>query len=107
MIFAVSTCLYRQRRLLRDHLAEIAAHGFTGVELFADRLHVDYHNAAVVADVQQWLAGAQLELDRAVSPGEAVVLTVQRPSGAETRPAEVRWVTRDDTRFIHGLRFRR
>jgi sugar phosphate isomerase/epimerase len=30
--------------------------------LFANRLHVDYHNASVVADVQQWLAEARLDL---------------------------------------------
>ena len=68
MIFAVSTYLYRQRRLVRDHLAEIAAHGFSAVELYASRLHVDYHNAAVVADVQQWLAEARLELTSVHGP---------------------------------------
>ena len=54
MVFAVSTFLYRHKRLTRDQLMEIAAHGFTCVELFASRLHVDYHNATVVADVQQY-----------------------------------------------------
>ena len=60
--FAVSTHLYRHRRLIRDQLVEIAAHGFTALELFASRTHVDYHNSAVVADVQQWLAEARLDL---------------------------------------------
>jgi sugar phosphate isomerase/epimerase len=62
VIFAFSSYLYRQRRLTRDHLLEISAHGFSAFELFANRLHVDYHNASVVADVQQWLAEARLEL---------------------------------------------
>ena len=66
--FAVSTYLYRQRRLLRDHLLEIAAHGFSAVELFASRTHVDYHNASVVADVQQWLAEGRLELTSVHAP---------------------------------------
>jgi sugar phosphate isomerase/epimerase len=66
--FAVSTFLYRNKRLTRDHLIEIAAHGFTFVELFASRLHVDYHNATVVADVQQWLAEARLELTSVHAP---------------------------------------
>jgi sugar phosphate isomerase/epimerase len=66
--FAVSTYLYRGRRLIRDHLLEIAAHGFTAAELFASRLHVDYHNPAVVADVQQWLTGAGLELGSVHAP---------------------------------------
>ena len=68
MIFAVSTYLYRQRRLVSDYLLEIAAHGFTAVELFASRLHVDYHNPSVVADVQQWLSAAGLELTSVHAP---------------------------------------
>jgi len=60
--FALSTYLYRHKRLIRDHLLEIAAHGFSALELFASRLHVDYHNTTVVADVQQWLTEARLDL---------------------------------------------
>jgi sugar phosphate isomerase/epimerase len=60
--YGVSTSLYQQRRLSRDHLLEIAAHGFDAVELWASRLHIDYHNPAGVADLQQWLAEAKLEL---------------------------------------------
>jgi sugar phosphate isomerase/epimerase len=67
--FSVSTYLYRDRRLVRDHLLEIAAHGFRAAELFASRLHVDYHNPAVVADVQQWLTAAGLELASVHAPG--------------------------------------
>jgi sugar phosphate isomerase/epimerase len=48
--------------LTRDHLLEIAAHGFEVVEVCATRTHVDYHNPSVVADLQQWLAEAGLEL---------------------------------------------
>jgi len=66
--FAVSTYLYRHRRLIRDQLQEIAGHGFTAIELFASRTHVDYHNAAVVADVQQWLAEAGLDLTSVHAP---------------------------------------
>jgi sugar phosphate isomerase/epimerase len=60
--FAISTHLYHSQRLGRDHLLEIAAHGFESVEVFATRTHVDYHNPAMVADLQQWLAEAGLEL---------------------------------------------
>ena len=60
--FGVSTHLYHNQRLSRDHLLEIAAHGFETVELFATRTHIDYHNPVVVADLQQWLAEAGLEL---------------------------------------------
>jgi len=66
--FAVSTYLYRQRRLVREALKEIVAHGFSALELFASRMHVDYHNDAVVADVQQWLAESRLELTSVHAP---------------------------------------
>jgi sugar phosphate isomerase/epimerase len=66
--FGVSTHLYNTQRLRRDHLLEIAAHGFEAVEVFAARAHFDYHNAASVAELQQWLAEAGLELARVHAP---------------------------------------
>jgi sugar phosphate isomerase/epimerase len=60
--FGVSTHLYHGQRLGRDQLLEIAAHGFEAVEVFATRTHFDYHNPAAIADLQQWLADAGLEL---------------------------------------------
>jgi sugar phosphate isomerase/epimerase len=66
--YGVSTCLYQQRRLGRDHLLEIAAHGFDAVELFAARLHLDYHNPVCVSDLQQWLTEADLELTSVHAP---------------------------------------
>jgi sugar phosphate isomerase/epimerase len=60
--YGVSTHLYHDQRLSRDHLFEIAAHGFDAVEVWATRTHFDYHNPAAVADLQQWLAEAGLEL---------------------------------------------
>ena len=60
--FGVSTHLYHGQRLSRDHLLEIAAHGFETVEVFATRTHFDYHNPAAVGDLQQWLAEAGLTL---------------------------------------------
>jgi sugar phosphate isomerase/epimerase len=60
--FGVSTHLYHGQRLSRDHLLEIAAHGFETVEVFATRTHFDYHNPAAIADLQQWLAEAGLTL---------------------------------------------
>ncbi len=60
--FGVSTHLYGTQRLSREHLLEIAAHGFEAVECSRTRTHVDYHNPAVIADLQQWLAEARLDL---------------------------------------------
>ena len=67
-LFGVSTHLYHGRRLGRDHLLAIGAHGFERVELFATRTHFDYHNPAAVADLQQWLAEAGLELHAVHAP---------------------------------------
>jgi sugar phosphate isomerase/epimerase len=66
--FGVSTHLYHNYRLVRDHLLEIGAHGFERVELFATRTHFDYRNPAAVADLQQWLAEARLELHGVHAP---------------------------------------
>jgi sugar phosphate isomerase/epimerase len=60
--FGVSTRLYQRQRLGRDQLLEIAAHGFEAVELIAARAHLDYQNSAAIADFQQWLGEAGLEL---------------------------------------------
>jgi sugar phosphate isomerase/epimerase len=60
--FGVSTHLYHNHRLSREHLLEIAAHGFETVEVFATRTHFDFHNPAAIGDLQQWLAEAGLSL---------------------------------------------
>jgi len=66
--FGVSTHLYRAQRLSREHLLEIAAHGFEAIELASTQTHLDYHNPAAVADLQQWLAEAGLELNSVHAP---------------------------------------
>ncbi len=66
--FGLSTHIFHGDRLQRHHLTEIAAHGFEGIELFATRTHFDYHNAAAVADLQEWLAAAGLELHSVHAP---------------------------------------
>lgn len=66
--FGVSTHLFHNDRLRRDHLLEVSAHGFESVELFATRTHVDYHSPISVADLQQWLAEAGLRLHSVHAP---------------------------------------
>lgn len=66
--FGVSTYLYHDRLLRREHVLEIRSHGFEAVELFATRTHFDYGNPASVADLQQWLAEAELELHAVHAP---------------------------------------
>jgi hypothetical protein len=50
MRFGISTHLYHEQRLCREHLAQIAAHGFEAVEVFATRSHFDYHEPAPIAE---------------------------------------------------------
>jgi sugar phosphate isomerase/epimerase len=66
--FGLSTHLYHNYRLSRDHLVEIGGQGFENVEVFATRTHFDYHNVAAIGDLQQWLGEAGLELHGVHAP---------------------------------------
>jgi len=66
--FGISTHLYHAQRLCRDHLLEIAAHGFECVEIDSAPGHFDARSAMAVADLQQWLAEARLTLDAINAP---------------------------------------
>ncbi len=79
--FGISTHLYHAQRLSREHLLEIAAHGFDCVEIYATRTHFDYHNPSAIADLQGWLADAGLEL-RSVHAPTAEAFTGGRWSGS-------------------------
>ena len=62
MRFGISTHLFHDRRLSRDHLALIAAHGFESVEVFATRSHFDYHDPAAISQLGEWLKETGLAL---------------------------------------------
>lgn len=66
--FGVSTHLYHERRLDREHLVEIAAHGFDCVELFATRTHFDYHDSVAVRSLAEWLEDTRLTLNSMHAP---------------------------------------
>lgn len=68
MRFGISTYLFLDRRLERQHLAEIASHGFEAVELFATRSHFDYHDAAAIDRLAQWLQETGLVLHSIHAP---------------------------------------
>ena len=68
MRFGISTHLFHDRRLERQHLAEIASHGFEAVELFATRSHFDYHDAAAIDRLAQWLQETGLVLNSIHAP---------------------------------------
>jgi sugar phosphate isomerase/epimerase len=66
--FGVSTHLYHEAPLAKEHLLEIAAHGFEAVEVFATRSHFDYHDAAAIRSLGEWLAEAKLTLHSIHAP---------------------------------------
>ena len=68
MQFGVSTHLYHDARLDRDHLVEIAAHGFTAVEIFATRTHVDYHDAQALSALLEHLGDSGLRAHSVHAP---------------------------------------
>ena len=62
MRFGISTHLYHEQRLSREHLAQIASYGFEAVEVFATRSHFDYHEPAAIAQLAEWLKETGLAL---------------------------------------------
>jgi sugar phosphate isomerase/epimerase len=66
--FGVSTHLYHDQRLDREHLVEIAAHGFECIEIFATRSHFDYHDGAAVRALAEWLDDTRLTLHSMHAP---------------------------------------
>jgi len=91
--FGLSTHLFHDHRLTRDHLALVAKHGFGAVELFATRTHFDYRDADAVAQLTTWLHETGLELHSVHAPiAEAVrrgemVVPYSTASGDEGRRA--------------------
>jgi sugar phosphate isomerase/epimerase len=68
MHFGISTHLYHQQRLSREHLAQIAGYGFEAIELFATRSHFDYHDRSAVGQLAQWLNETGLRLHSIHAP---------------------------------------
>ena len=66
--FGVSTHLFHESRLDRQHLVEIAAHGFDAVEVFATRSHFDYLDARAAGELGEWLSDTRLELHSMHAP---------------------------------------
>lgn len=67
-MFGISTHLYAGERLDRDHLVEIAAHGFDAIELFALRGHFDYRDRRAAVALAEWLDDTRLRLHSLHAP---------------------------------------
>ncbi|MEQ1573360.1 MAG: TIM barrel protein [Vicinamibacterales bacterium] len=66
--FGISTRLFQQSRLCREHLVHIAAHGFETVEVVAERSHFDYRDPRAVDELSEWLSDTRLELQSLHAP---------------------------------------
>jgi len=66
--FGISTHLFHEQPLSREHLVHIAAHGFEAIELFATRAHFDYHDQRAIAELAEWLTDTRLELHSVHAP---------------------------------------
>ena len=66
--FAISTYLFHQHRLDREHLVDIAAHSFNAIELFALRSHFDYGDPEAAAQLAEWLDDTRLALTAVHAP---------------------------------------
>ncbi len=68
MRFGISTHLFHDSPLGREHLQAIADAGFAHVELFATSTHFDYHDPAAAARLGEWLAATGLTLHSVHAP---------------------------------------
>src|SRR4029450_12222606 len=66
--FGISTHLFHEHRLSREHLVHIAAHGFESVELFATRSHFDYKSEQAAAELGEWLSDTRLSVHSMHAP---------------------------------------
>lgn len=66
--FGLSTHLFHDQRLAREHLDAVAAHGFTAIELFATRTHFDYRDPAAIDALAGWLEATGLRLHSVHAP---------------------------------------
>ena len=66
--YGVSTHLFHESRLSRDHLVHIAAHDFDAVEVFATRAHFDYRDPNAIAQLGEWLSDTGLTLHSMHAP---------------------------------------
>ena len=110
--FGVSTHLFHESRLTREHLVHVAAHGFHAVELFATRSHFDYHDPDAVDRLGEWLADAGLTLHSIHAPiAEALrdgqwIGPLSNGAGDETRRAAAVAETRAALEVARRLPYR-
>lgn len=66
--FGISTHLFHEQTLDREHLVHVAAHGFEAIEVFATRSHFDYRDDVAISRLAEWLGDTRLELHSMHAP---------------------------------------
>ena len=61
-IFGISTRLFRDTPLSREHLVHIAAHGFEAIELYASPVHFNPTDPSAVTQLAEWLSDTRLSV---------------------------------------------
>jgi sugar phosphate isomerase/epimerase len=70
--FGISTRLFRDAPLSRDHLVHIAAHGFDAVELYDKAPHFEHGSPDAIAQLAEWLSDTRLSLHSVHVSGDAI-----------------------------------
>jgi sugar phosphate isomerase/epimerase len=68
MRFGISTHLFHDVPLGREHLVDIASRRLDAIELFATRSHFDYHDREAIGRLDGWLTETGLELHSVHAP---------------------------------------
>jgi len=89
----LSTYLFVSRKLTRELLGQIAAAGFSGVEIFCSRGHFDYTSKAEAREIAEALADLRLTLTSLHAPTSRD-LSATRESGQPLSICEVERVRR-------------
>ena len=69
--FGLSSRLFANEPLSREHLVHIAAHGFDAIELFATAAHFDCRQPELLAEFAEWLSDTRLTLHAVHAPDAA------------------------------------
>lgn len=66
--FGISSYVFRDARLAREHLVQIASHGFAALELFPAPAHFDQRDDRAVAELGDWLRDTGIALHSVHAP---------------------------------------
>jgi len=75
--YGISTRLFHDAELTREHLVHIAAHDFDAVELYATPHHFDARDQSAVDQLAEWLSDTRLALHAVHAPADGTIEDIQ------------------------------